>query len=315
MKATNNETIDRCQGALLGLAVGDAVGTTLEFRQPGSFEPIDDMIGDGPFGLKPGQWTDDTSMALCLATSLVECRGFDARDQMVRYCRWWREGYLSSTGVCFDIGSTVRESLKRFEDTGEPFSGSADPHSAGNGSLMRLVPIPLFYAEDPGRAIEMAGESSRTTHGAPAAVDACRYFAGLIIGAIRGATKEELLSPLYSPSHKCWEKRPLCLQIREVAEGSFKRKSPPAIQGAGYVVKSIEAALWAFHGSKDFREGCLMAANLGDDADTTAAVYGQIAGAFYGTIGIPPEWLERLHDRDEIIGLGDRLAVGSRKLN
>lgn len=315
MNAANNKTIDRCRGALLGLAVADAVGTTLEFRTPGTFEPIDDMVGGGPFGLKPGQWTDDTSMALCLATSLVECGRFDSRDQMKRYCRWWREGYLSSTGTCFDIGSTVSASLKRFEDTGDPFAGSADPSRGGNGSLMRLAPVPIFYAHDPAQAIEMSGESSRTTHGAPAAIDACRYFAGLIVGAIHGAPKEELLSLLYAPIPAYWEGHPLCPQIREVAEGSFKRKSPPVIKGAGYVVRTMEAALWAFHNSDGFRGGCLMAANLGDDADTTAAVYGQIAGAFYGMAGIPREWLERLHVRDIIIGLADRLVDGMRKLN
>ncbi|MCC6354990.1 MAG: ADP-ribosylglycohydrolase family protein [Verrucomicrobiae bacterium] len=301
---------DRCRGALLGLAVGDAVGTTLEFRQPGTFEPIDHMVGGGPFNLEPGQWTDDTSMALCLATSLVEKGGFDARDQMERYCRWWREGYLSSTGACFDIGSTVRSALRRFEDTGEPFAGSTDPQSAGNGSLMRLAPVPICFAKCPDRAIEMAGESSRTTHGAPAAVDACRYLAGLIVGAIHGTSKDDILSPLYAPIPGFWEQHPLCPQIREIAEGSFKRKSPPAIRGAGYVVKSLEAALWAFHHGKDFREGCVMAANLGDDADTTAAIFGQIAGAFYGMAGIPVEWLGRLHDGDSIVALAARLAGG-----
>ena len=102
------ELRDRYRGALLGLAVGDALGTTLEFKRPGSFAPITDMVGGGPFGLKPGQWTDDTSMALCLAESLVECRGFDPVDQLRRYCRWYREGHLSSTGRCFDIGNTTR---------------------------------------------------------------------------------------------------------------------------------------------------------------------------------------------------------------
>jgi ADP-ribosyl-[dinitrogen reductase] hydrolase len=122
---------DRYRGALLGLAAGDALGTTLEFKPPGSFEPIEDMVGGGPFGLRAGQWTDDTSMALCLAESLVERGGFDPTDQMRRYVRWWREGVWSSTGSCFDIGVTTRSALRRFEETGEPLAGSTDPHSAG----------------------------------------------------------------------------------------------------------------------------------------------------------------------------------------
>ena len=105
------------------MAIGDAVGTTLEFKPPGSFAPISDMVGGGPFRLKPGQWTDDTSMALCLAASLTECRGFDARDQMQRYVKWWREGNMSSTGSFFDIGGATAEALRTFERTGNPFAG------------------------------------------------------------------------------------------------------------------------------------------------------------------------------------------------
>jgi ADP-ribosylglycohydrolase len=143
------ELRDRYRGCLLGLAVGDALGTTLEFKPPGTFEPITDMMGGGPFGLLPGQWTDDTSMALCLAESLIACRGFDPVDQLTRYCRWYREGHLSSTGRCFDIGNTVRAAVERFGRTGEPYPGPTDPRSAGNGSLMRLAPVPLFFAEHP----------------------------------------------------------------------------------------------------------------------------------------------------------------------
>ena len=157
---------DRFRGCLLGLAAGDALGTTLEFRSPGTFEPIDDMLGGGPFGLQPGQWTDDTSMALCLATSLIERGGFDARDQMERYVRWWREGYLSSKGYCFDIGNTVSDALSRFERDGDPYAGSTDPQTAGNGSLMRLAPLPMYFGGNATEAIRMAAASSQTTHGA-----------------------------------------------------------------------------------------------------------------------------------------------------
>ena len=218
------ETIERFTGCLLGLAVGDAVGTTLEFKPPGSFAPISDMVGGGPFRLKPGQWTDDTSMALCLAASLIECRGFDAHDQMQRYVQWWREGYMSSTGHCFDIGTTTAEALATFERTGNPFAGSTDPHKAGNGSLMRLAPVPMFYFKSPAEAIERAGEGSRTTHAAQTAVDACRYFAGLLIGALSGVDKQTLLSPRYCPVQRYWDEHPLHPEIAAVADGSFQEK-------------------------------------------------------------------------------------------
>lgn len=286
--------VERFRGTLIGLAVGDALGVTLEFASPGSFRPLEDMVGGGPFNLEPGDWTDDTSMALCLAESLIECRGFDPMDQMKRYLRWFREGHLSSKGFCFDIGNTVRSALLSFERTGEPFSGPVDASTAGNGSLMRLAPAALFYAGMPGEAIEKAALSSQTTHGARTAVDACRYYAGLIVGAINGVAKNELLGELYSPLPGLWEKAPLAGEVEEVARGSFKRRNPPQIRGSGYVVQSLEAALWAFYHSSSFREGCLLAVNLGEDADTTGAVFGQLAGAFYGEGGIPVGWKEKL---------------------
>ena len=295
------------RGSLLGLAVGDALGTTLEFKPPGSFPQLKDMIGGGPFGLEPGEWTDDTSMALCLAESLIECGQVDQVDQLQRYCRWWQQGYLSSNGTCFDIGNTVRSALLKYQRTHEPECGSTDPQSAGNGSIMRLAPVPLFYAENRRAAIEKAAESSRTTHGAEEAIDACRYLAALIVGALRGELKESLLSDHYQPVAEIWVNAPLAPEIANIASGSFRRKQPPEIRGTGYVVKSLEAALWAFYRSADFREGALMAVNLGDDADTTGAVYGQLAGAFYGESGIPEEWRRKLAHRELIESFADRL--------
>jgi ADP-ribosylglycohydrolase len=295
------------RGALLGLAVGDAVGTTLEFKSPGSFTKIEDMVGGGPFRLAVGEWTDDTSMALCLAESLIEKRGFDPIDQLERYTRWANHGHLSSNGRVFDIGSTVQTALAKFTRTHEPFCGSSDPWSAGNGSLMRLAPVPLFYVERPQEAIERSGESSRTTHGAASAIDACRYLGGLIVGAVLGVTKDDLLSDRYSPVQGYWQTNGLVREIDEIATGSFKRLKPPQIKGTGYVVKCLEAALWAFYSSDSFRDGCLLAINLGDDADTTGAVYGQIAGAYYGEDGIPEDWRRKLAHFELIKSFADGL--------
>jgi ADP-ribosyl-[dinitrogen reductase] hydrolase len=194
------DSLDRYRGALLGLAAGDALGTTLEFSPPGTFRPIDDMVGGGPFHLEPGEWTDDTSMALCLAESLIESNEFDPTDQLARYLRWKRKGHHSSNGTCFDIGGTVAAALARFERFSEPWSGSTDEFSAGNGSIMRLAPVPLFFADD---------------------------------------------------------------------------------------AKSTS-----------FRHGALLAVNLGDDADTTGAVYGQLAGAYYGVEDIPEGWRSKLAHLD-----------------
>ena len=306
--------LDRFRGCLLGLAAGDALGTALEFRKPGTFEPIDDMIGGGPFDLEPGQWTDDTSMALCLAESLIECSEFDPTDQMRRYVHWWRDGYLSATeGPAFDIGNTVASALSRFERTGQPYAGSTHPDSAGNGSLMRLAPVPMYFAGDAWEAIDRSADSSRTTHGAKEAVDACRYFSALLVGALKGADKETILSAHYCPVEGLWERSSLADKIAEIADGSFKHREPPEIRGEGYVVKSLEAALWAFHKSSDFRHGALLAVNLGNDADTTGAIYGQIAGAYYGVESIPSEWRARLTMRTEILEMADSIYDHARQ--
>ena len=308
------QQIERYRGSLLGLAVGDALGTTLEFHRPGTFAPINDMVGGGPFRLQPGEWTDDTSMALCLAQSLIEKQGFDPVHQLETYVRWWREGHLSSTGGCFDIGNTVRQALWQFKNTGKPFCGSTDAGTAGNGSIMRLAPVPLFYAKNPLEVIEKSAESSRTTHGAATCVDACRYLGALIAGAVNGVAKDVLLSERYCPISGYWAANPLVAEIDEIAAGSFKLLQPPEITGTGYVVKSLEAALWAFYNSSSFAEGCLLAVNLGDDADTTGAVYGQLAGAFYGESGIPFKWLSQLVDRSLIASFAEQLLTLSRSI-
>lgn len=296
------DLISRFRGSLLGLACGDALGAPIEFLLPDHFHPVDEFRGGGAFNVQPGQWTDDTSMALCLADSLITCRGFDAHDQMSRYLRWYREGYLSSAGECIDIGSTTRESLELFARTGEPFAGTAAQGTAGNGCLMRIAPVPMFFLDDERRAIEMGGLSARTTHGADTCLDACRYFSWMLVRALRGESKEELLTP------KPWPfERPLCADIQEVAAGSYLRKEPPEIRGSGYVVESVEAAMWAFHRGSDFVDCVRRAANLGYDTDTTAAICGQIAGAHHGEEGIPSRWLRQLHWSSRIRGMADRL--------
>ena len=297
------EMIERYQGCLLGLAVGDALGTTLEFKPRGTFEPRDDMVGGGCFDLEPGQWTDDTSLALCLAESLIEKKGFDPYDQMKKYLLWYRTGYLSSTGYAFDIGGTTKAALNSFEKTGEPFSGPTDPRSSGNGSLMRLAPVPMFFFPDREAMIFYAGESSRTTHGSQACIDACRLFASILFNAFSGMDKERVLfdhdvNIVQSPA------------IREMASGAYRNKTEDRIQGSGYVVKSLEAALWCFYATDSFRDAVLKAANLGDDADTTAAICGQVAGAYYGFQKIPGIWVNKVVKKEEIIEYSRNLYRG-----
>jgi ADP-ribosyl-[dinitrogen reductase] hydrolase len=290
---------ERFRGCLLGLAVGDAVGTTVEFEPRSSFTPLTDMLGGGPFQLKAGQWTDDTSMALCLAASLVEMGDFDAIDQMNRYCKWFEQGYMSSIDYCFNIGNTVRSALVEYKHTGNPFSGATNRMSAGNGSLMRLAPIPIFYYPDREKIRWFSGESSRTTHGANEAAEACQLFGDMLYRAFSGAEKDEIL---FSPVEYLSEPA-----LQAIAHGDYQQKSINQIRGTGYVVASLEAAVWCFWKAETYKDAVLAAANLGDDADTTAAICGQIAGAYYGEKEIPSSWLQKLAKRKEIVNLANKL--------
>ncbi len=294
---------DRIAGCLIGLACGDAVGATLEFQDRGTFEPISDMIGGGPFNLRPGEWTDDTSMALCLASSLIGHRGFNAHDQMLRYVQWYQTGYMSSTGRCFDIGGTVLGALRSFGLSGEPYSGPIDEFSAGNGSIMRLGPIPMFYS-DWADAIYYSGESSRTTHGAKECIAACQLLGSMLHKAINGQPKEEILFGKHFPQGSDYK---LPMKINAIANGDYTMKDRDSIRGSGYVVQSLEAALWCFYSTGSYKAAILEAANLGDDADTTGAICGQIAGAYYGRRGIPELWQKRLAKLFVIEGILDGL--------
>lgn len=295
--------LDGAMGCLLGLACGDAVGTSVEFTPRGRFAPLTDMVGGGAFGLEAGRWTDDTSMALCLADSLLEQGGFDARDQMQRYLRWANTGYNSSRSKAFGMGKIVFRALAAFQKTNDPFSGPTDSKHSGNGSLMRLAPVVIYYHRDIPQTLKQAAESSRTTHGSVECLQACQYFALLMLRAFSGHSKEEIfriddaLLPLGLD------------RIRHVRDLEFTRKSADDVRGNGYVIDSLEAALWAFWHTQSFEQAILAAANLGDDADTTAAICGQLAGAFYGKEGIPASWLDRLYRGSEIEDIALRLAL------
>ncbi len=206
--------LDRAVGTLVGLACGDAVGTTLEFRSPGTFTPITDMVGGGPFRLEAGQWTDDTSMAMCLAESVLDTGTLDLGVQLRRYLLWADAGYLSSNGRCFDIGNTTSSQLERFRRTGESIDPHPDEESAANGSLMRLAAVPIRWHADPAIAAEHAGESSRTTHPASRPVDACRLMGAMISALIdrlatlrRGSRKANRSAPEMPVQHDLLRRR------------------------------------------------------------------------------------------------------------
>jgi ADP-ribosylglycohydrolase len=287
---------------LLGLAIGDALGAAVEFEVPGSFETVLGYRGGGPHGLEPGEWTDDTSMALALADSIAE-EGWDLNDQAERYVAWWRTGAYSVNGRVFDIGTTTVAALQRFRESGDAWtSGDPSKLASGNGSIMRLAPVAIAYArlfpDRLGDLVARAVESSQPTHASPQCLSACACLAVALAALVHGLAREVVLDPAWSTWGELADWQPLHPEVAEVIHGSFRRKAPPDIRGSGYVVKSLEAALWAFAGAESFRDALLRAVNLGDDADTTGAVCGQLAGAHWGESAIPPDLLSGLAGRE-----------------
>lgn len=300
---------ERFHGALMGLAVGDALGCSVQHRKPGSFTPLGDMLGGGPFDLPRGAWSDDTAMALCLADSLLESDGTDPADQVRRYQRWQREGYLSSTGQCIGITAAVSRALATAQWSGKPLAGSHDPARQDKEPLSRVVAAVLFHVADPVDAVEQAADAARTTHQAPVVLDGCRYLAALLVGALRGVSRAQLLAPGYVPVPRLWDRKPLKPAIEAIAAGSFRNKAPPEIEGGGSILQTLEAVLWAMNRGGNFRDGALLAINLGMDADVTGAVYGQLAGALYGVSAIPIAWRNAVLERPLIEHFADRLLA------
>lgn len=236
------------------------------------------MIGGGPFNLEAGQWTDDTAMALAMGDALLVCGEFKPHAIMNAWVSWWKEGTHSCTGDCFDIGTTTVQALQRYINDGDPYAGSTAENTAGNGSLMRLCPIVLRYLDDPD-LMDYATLSSLLTHAESRCVRACQLFAERIQRAINGESKRMVLAHYNG----------------EVGNGT------------GYVVDAYKTALMCFSGTDNFEDAILMAANLGHDADTSAAITGQLAGAYYGVEGIPLHWCDRVAWRDEIVELAQGL--------
>ena len=275
---------DRAVGTMIGLAVGDALGAAIEFQPKPRFALLDDMRDGGPHRLKRGQWTDDTAMALALADSLLHDRALDAHDLMTRFQDWYERGTYSCTGTCFDIGNTTRSALMRFKRDRSPLAGSTSASASGNGALMRLAPVAVCHWANRAEMLRVAELQTRITHGSPATLAASGLFAVMLADAIAGQGLADILAGGAATQ----------------LDGGWRGLHRDHIQGAGYVARSLQAAVWAVSRTTDFRSAILLAANLGDDADTTAAISGQLAGALYGLSGIPEAWLDALAWRERL---------------
>jgi ADP-ribosyl-[dinitrogen reductase] hydrolase len=292
----------RFQGMLAGLAVGDALAAPTQMLKRGSFAPVHDMIGGGNYDLPRGAWTDDTAMALCLAESLLERHGFDARDQVERYTLWQQQGHLSATGQCIGITASVARALAAAKWRRQTFAGSHDPVQLDPEPLARVAPAVMFWFADPAAAIARAADAARITCQAPEVLAACRLLASMLHGALSGQSKEQLLQPP--------KLRPGGTgRLPAILAGSYRRKTPETLRPAGDALDLLEAALWAFQAHSTFREGALAVANLGGSSDLIGAIHGQLAGAHYGLRAIPLAWRHSLARVREIEELADRLLA------
>jgi len=296
---------DRFQGALLGLAVCDALAVHTQFRKPGSFAPVGDLLGGGSFDLPRGAWSDDTAMALLLAESLLERDGFDGHDQVARYSRWQREGYGSATGQCVGISANVARALATALYKRQPFAGSHDPEQLDKDPLSRVAPAVMFFFADASASVSRAAEAARITAQAPQVLDCVRLFAAMVRLALAGRDKATVLRP----PRESWISTSTRPEVLRIFEGSYAERMPPEITGGGNILQALEAALWAFYRGETFREGALLAANLGRDSDVVAAAYGQLAGAYHGVSAIPGIWRNSLMKQEVVIETSDRLLT------
>lgn len=294
---TEEQSCDKAVGALVGLAVGDAVGTTLEFL-PRDKQNITDMVGGGPFRLKAGEWTDDTSMALCLAETYLQKGLMDITSFREKLVRWYHHGENSSNGRCFDIGNATKYALEQYLSQGPSWCGNTDKNTAGNAALIRMAAVPVFRRHSLKKTYFDSETQSLATHGAVESIFSCQFLGLILNYLINGYSKEKAFSP-----HAI----PLSARVLIINAGEYKQKTRDQIRSSGYVIDTLEAAMWAVWHTDNFRDAILLAANLGDDADSVAATAGQIAGALYGYSGIPQEWRDKLVQEKRIVSLAEAL--------
>jgi ADP-ribosylglycohydrolase len=290
----------RFRGAMLGAAVGDAMGVTNEMIDRSHALPLTQLVGGGICDIVPGGWTDDTAMLLCVSESLVTKHGFDAHDQMDRFVRWWRYGYMTCAGRTYDVGNTTRLALFSYIQTGDPFSGVHSSHSAGNGALSRVAPIGLYYVVQPDMIDQMSSYSSMLTHATVHSIDACRYVAWLIAQFASGVSKHDALT-------MPWPYSPLCDDIARITAGVYRHRDITQLDASSYVVDMLEIVLWALYTYDDFGSGLSALSSAGGFTTTSCTIYGALAGALYGDTAIPAQWCESLVQRDKIEWFAEEL--------
>ncbi len=290
---------DVFRGALIGGAVGDAFGVTNEHKVPQIIQQVTDIVGGGPFSLPAGWWSDDTAGMLCVVTSLITQRGFDAHDQARRLLRLWRDGYLSCGGRTYDLGNVNMMALYHYMMTNTPYTTITTDHAASTGSLIRVAPLGLFYAANPIALCEYTRDASRITHGAAASIQSCHIVTTLLARTVYCQDKATLFT-------QYWLGIPADSGVHQVLTGNYTKQHRDVFQGS-YVLDSLDMVLRGLQHYDDFASGMLALANTGGMQGAACTVYGQIAGALYGESSIPLHWRQKITRYHEIAWYADTL--------
>lgn len=292
--------LNQAKGSLYGLYIGDALGAPLEFVSMTEEDgKIDNYVQGGVHKVAKGQFTDDTSMALALMDSLTN-NGFDLKDQMDKYLEWQSQGKYSSKGYCFDIGITTIKAIEKYKITKNPVSGGSEHYHSGNGSLMRLAPVPLFYYHEGIKSmIEHSIESSTTTHQSEIVLDNIKYFTIIFNKILNGERDKNKLIRLTDEELKEYKIKNETI-IKELHEFDYENVKTNKLNTGGFCIYSTIVALHCLSTTKNFKDAVLKAVNLGGDADTNGAITGQLAGAYYGFNKIPKNLVQGLNPKSMI---------------
>ena len=312
-KKSDPKLLNKFLWVMVGGAVWDALWAPFEFLRMGEFEREDgEYHDDGKF--QEWERTDDTAMALLLADSLIRCKWFDIEDQMRNYYKWhktwymWLRDYPEWEWIQISKMMYFYEMYLNGKFTDKPWGTDLSwEYMDGNGSLMRIWPVPLFYFKEPEEALFYAWESSKSTHYTDLCIDSCIYYTWLILWAMNWVSKKELLTPYYSPIKDYWKNRKIADILKPIVEWSYKEKDSYEIKPSGYVVETLETALWWFYKAEDFKDWMELVINLWWDADTTACIYWYLAWAYYGYDKIPQSRRDWLVQWDRIERIAKKL--------
>jgi ADP-ribosylglycohydrolase len=311
---TNTGREKRILGGLWGAVVGDALGVPVEFepRSARKADPVTGMRGYGTYHQPKGTWSDDSSLLICTAESLVN--GFDLHDMGGRFVRWYREGYWTPWGRTFDVGNTTQRAVTRLERGVDPeAAGDNEEEHNGNGSLMRILPAGLRFAHlPPDELLALAHRVSSLTHRHAWSRMACGFSCLMAAALLSGTPAKEAYTISAQQGLRTYVKPPhftdLAPFLRYVS-GTIDELPETQIGSGGFVVETLEASVWCLLTTSSFEEALLKAVNLGEDTDTTGCVTGGLAGICYGLDAIPPEWIETIPRREEIESVFRKLAA------